>query len=347
MFHSASSATTFIIDTEGGLFGWGKNHEGQIGLGHRNTVPEPTRLLPDVVINRVCSGLQYTIAWDSNGNCYFAGDLGDMESSSWRLFEGLSDLQIVQVGCGSSHALFLDSEGGVWGSGGDSGGQLGLGGRKKTSLIRIPLENHLAVAVACGTQHSFIVDEDQQLWGCGRNNMHQLGLEDTSSVLEWKLIQTFDYLQMICGGSVLSMILLSSGEVLFTGHLGKTVSKQFTLVEEVPLCSKIVVGFAHCFLIDTDDQVWAIGNNHAGQLGVRHHEKTISNPVRVEFLDQCQHLFAGNGYSWAVDVDGHVLLFGYDQNLLVGVQPTCVDSIPPNSVLLPSCKTRIKSATFE
>ena len=131
------------------LLAFGLNHDGQLGLGHREDKPEPhiVRGLEGVRIAQVACGGGHSIVVASSGVMYAWGDnragqlgLGDREGRSTptallaveRWADGVAGVVgrpgITAVAAGLLHTLVATRGGMLWGFGSSCDGQLGLGG---------------------------------------------------------------------------------------------------------------------------------------------------------------------------------------------------------------------------
>lgn len=118
---SCGSSHTMVIDSNGVLYGFGSNESGQLGLVDQKDKSEPTVInsLRHVRISKVVCGSYFTMALSESGIVYAFG-----QNSNGQL--GLKtnesvitptpvplDVDIVDMACGFSHAIFLSDEGKV------------------------------------------------------------------------------------------------------------------------------------------------------------------------------------------------------------------------------------------
>eukprot|EP01127_Copromyxa_protea_P024380 TRINITY_DN956_c0_g1_i1.p1 TRINITY_DN956_c0_g1~~TRINITY_DN956_c0_g1_i1.p1 ORF type:complete len:529 (-),score=116.20 TRINITY_DN956_c0_g1_i1:17-1603(-) len=121
---------SFAITEDGKLFSWGVNDKRQLGLGHRCNEghPQLVKSLHNAgvkVVDLAC-GSQHVIVLSSTGRLYsfglgVFGQLGHGElfnETFPKLIQSVSDINIIQIACGSHHSLALSDEGDVysWGS---------------------------------------------------------------------------------------------------------------------------------------------------------------------------------------------------------------------------------------
>ena len=114
------------------------------------------------------------------GDNYY-GELGD-GSTTTRQSPVMIESNVVAVAAGAFHALFIRSDGSLWGMGNDLYGQLGLqvmGNEGVINPVQIVASN--VVAVAGGYGDSFFIKSDGSLWGLGENSSGQLGTGDLTT----------------------------------------------------------------------------------------------------------------------------------------------------------------------
>jgi Regulator of chromosome condensation (RCC1) repeat len=98
---------------------------------------------------------------------------------------------VTKLAAGFRHSLFLKSDGGLWGMGANSFGQLGDG----TSMGQDTPERIVSsgvTAIAVGNFHSLFLKSDGSLWGMGDNEAGQLGDgTQTDSSIPERIISNF------------------------------------------------------------------------------------------------------------------------------------------------------------
>jgi hypothetical protein len=165
--------------TVDGLYMWGLNDEGQLGLP-----PSEARVLalPRLISNAratfvsVACGAHHTVALTNNGRVFAWGlnSNGQVSSDRQRAFvdtptkvHGIERAQ--QIACGNVHAAALTSNGSCYTWGGNSHGQLGTE-RNDFDFphMVVPLaRTAFLTSVACGTHMTAVTDDmgDVYVWG--------------------------------------------------------------------------------------------------------------------------------------------------------------------------------------
>mmetsp|Transcript_5026 Transcript_5026/g.10453 ORF Transcript_5026/g.10453 Transcript_5026/m.10453 type:complete len:1130 (+) Transcript_5026:794-4183(+) len=186
---AARGAHTMALSMEGKVFSWGRNDEGQLGLGHRMPCKTPTEVAffseNRITVTKIACGRVHSVAICSDGFLYAWGDDDDgatglaadeavLEPRKVPTLSSVSD-----VACGSRHTLALVEDINVsaevtvprymsnqlfafgWGT----YGQLGTGERKTRSeptpvYFPAPIRSTQKVRIkdiACGYRHSLAV----------------------------------------------------------------------------------------------------------------------------------------------------------------------------------------------
>jgi len=218
-YHVLQTATgleyTLAIRSDGTLWSWGLNDNGQLGLGDTDYRHVPTMVpFPDGV-----SAWRYVSASagasQTQDGMYQMGQSGgfamaiDQDGQLWtwgngqdgRLGLGAGSLSAVNstpqmvtapavtpavewasVAGGSNHALGLDTEGRLWSWGGSIEGKLGLG---NVALAQYNVPQRVAnptgagaywTAVSAGVNHTVAIDSNGFMYGWGANGSGQLGI---------------------------------------------------------------------------------------------------------------------------------------------------------------------------
>lgn len=146
VFSSSSSCHLFLTLNSGELYSFGKNSNGQLGLGDKTTRIYPTQVK----------------------------------------VSDFSKYRVVKVATGKTHTLLVMSDGEIFCCGANNFGQIGMGDGKsqkddKDQFKMIPFG--LPVRdIACGEHHSLFCTRDGQLYAFGHPEFGQLGFGTTGMV---------------------------------------------------------------------------------------------------------------------------------------------------------------------
>jgi len=151
---------TLILDTEGSIWSFGLNLNGQLGLGHNKQINKPEKIQKfcQNKIKHIISESDISFAISENGESYMwpiknsAGNISYLPK-----FLNLPE-KISWITCGGGFAMFLNVNGMVYSMGRDNTyGQLGHGDtqpRLKPTLIEtFHLNNDRVSQISCGNKH--------------------------------------------------------------------------------------------------------------------------------------------------------------------------------------------------
>lgn len=96
------------------------------------------------------------------------------------LINHLKNLNIIQIGCGKGHSLFLTENNEVYACGNNERGQLGIGSRLKwckklPKPKKIVYDGPPVKKIGCGNEFSALLDTDGHLYMFGMSEFGQLG----------------------------------------------------------------------------------------------------------------------------------------------------------------------------
>ncbi len=165
---------TLGLKTDGTLWGWGRNHAGQLGDGTTAHRFAPVQIGSGKDWKAISAGGAHSCGLRIDGSLWSWGD-----NSHGRLGDGttVSSQTPKQVGhshdwkmvsAGYSHTLALKSAGSLWAWGSNSLGQLGNG---TTNLVATPVQIGSAtnwVWVGAGDCYSVALKADGSLWMWGQ-----------------------------------------------------------------------------------------------------------------------------------------------------------------------------------
>lgn len=181
----------FFIGSDGQLYAKGNNTWGQLGDGTTVTRDTPVviTLAPGVLPVAVGGGSSHSVAIGSDGQLYvwgynFNGQLGNGGSGSYYRASPLrlslpGGVAPTALAVGADFSLVLGADGKVYGWGGNSAGQLGLGSLNDSdglqpTAVRLPAGVPIT-AIAAGSGYGMARDASGRLFAWGANSAGQLG----------------------------------------------------------------------------------------------------------------------------------------------------------------------------
>jgi alpha-tubulin suppressor-like RCC1 family protein len=177
---------TVALKSDGTVWAWGQNGEGQLGNGTTSKALTPVQVpgLSDVI--QIAAGSSHTMALKSDGTVWTWGNGASGRLGTGGTVSKLSPVQAVisvsinQIAANGSHSLAIASDGTVWSWGHNSYGQLGDGSFSH-GLTPGAINLGSAISIGAGEVHSIALKADGTVWTFGRNVDSQLGNGTTTN----------------------------------------------------------------------------------------------------------------------------------------------------------------------
>lgn len=249
---------TMVVTGDGEVFSFGRNQNGQLGLGSRIDSMVPTKIgdLSGHSVESVACGAEHTVACTAAGKTFawgwgLYGNLGHGDNKD-RLHptevqcmteEGVF---IKTVACGWRHSCAVTNKGELYTFGWSKYGQLG---HRDNEIADKPkkvaaLEGKEVVNVSGGWRHTMASDSEGRIYACGWNQYGQVGDGRTQDVNTMTLIKALE------------------GETITT----------------------IRCGWRHSVAITASDRLYSWGRGVHGQLG-HPQRKDMHLPTHLSSLD--------------------------------------------------------------
>ena len=274
---------TVTLSDDGVVYSFGQNEHGQLGLGQEMYVPLPTPI---------------------------------------------SDIpQIKQIACGWGFTFFVDYEGLLWSCGKNNFTKLDVV-TKETNHFPKQIQNiPLVRSVACGLFHILIITNiDFQLWSCGHNSFGQLCLENNENQPNFQQT-SFSNISHVSLGCYQSLFQNYEGEIYSCGSnrdgelaLGHNVSPQLkpTLIPNLPSnIIQFICGNYHNLFLDSDGNVYSVGFNNHGQLGLGHYNNQ-NVLTQIPNIPPIKVVSCSANSSYLIDFDGNLWSFGLNSQGQLG-----------------------------
>ena len=294
------------LKSDGTLWAWGSNANGQLGIGTSDTLPHPTPIKlevdlvgdpqPDHDWTKIALGHSHTVALRSDGTLWTwgfnnEGQLGDGTTTTSLVplsvdadGDTFADNDWTDVAASDgSHTIALKSDGTLWAWGNNSDGQLGDGFTISSSY---PLEitdiGFGWVSGIAGENHTAGIKDDGTLWTWGNNSHGQLGVGDTSPrTLPVQVTTDTDWVSVVPRDT--HTVALKSNGTLWAwggnayGQVGDGSKDNNRLAPEVVRIPpnppdtdwvSFSVGYRHTAALKSNGTLWTWGRNQVGQLGL-------------------------------------------------------------------------------
>ena len=265
---------TITLSDDGTVHSFGRNHYRQLGLGHNNDISLPTPI-PNLP-------------------------------------------KINMVSCGQNFTVCVDHEGFIWSFGQNDGGQLGTGNITDFNVPQKIADIPPVVSVSCGLSHTLIITNDDNLWSWGNNDEGQLCHGNKLRSLK-PLKTSFSNISNISAGYCHSSFENNKGEIFSCGFnkygecgLGHFNHPQITpslILNLPPNIIHFVCGSYHSLFLDSEGNVFSVGNNVNGQLGLGHN--TDQNELnKIPNIPPIKTISCVGGSSYLIDFEGNLWTFG-------------------------------------
>ncbi|XP_047338143.1 ultraviolet-B receptor UVR8-like [Impatiens glandulifera] len=202
------------VTMEGEVQSWGRNQNGQLGLGttEDSLVPQKIEAFKGIPVKMVAAGAEHTAAVTEEGELYGwgwgrYGNLGLGDRTDRLIPEKVANVneeKMVIVACGWRHTISVSSSGALYTYGWSKYGQLGHGDFQDHLVPHRleALQGHFISAISGGWRHTMALTSDGELYGWGWNKFGQVGVgdnDDHCSPVQVKFPQEQKVVQISCG----------------------------------------------------------------------------------------------------------------------------------------------------
>ena len=333
---SAGGSHSLALGSDGNVYAWGYNYNGQLGDGTTSEQHAPVRV----------------------------------KTPDRKTYPDLpADFTYLQVSAGGNHSLALGSDGNAWAWGYNGSGQLGDGtssGQSTPVRVKTPDRktypdlpaDFTYLQVSAGASHSLALGSDGNVYAWGYNYNGQLGDGTTSEQHAPVRVKTpdrktypdlpadFTYLQVSAGGDH-SLAVGSDGYAWawgcnYYGNLGNNTASGYSDTNPVPVrvrdpanptdtskglqATQVSAGNHLSLAVGSDGNAYAWGWNYYGQLGNNSYSSSSvparvrdpANPTDTSKGLQATQVSARGDHSLAVSSDGNAYAWGYNGNGQLG-----------------------------
>ena len=293
----------------------GKEGKVYSKIGYPPEFADYSIYIPDPIID-ISGSTGHRAAVSNKGDIYIWGD-----NSCGRLGLGLDPNtyvkfptkipnlpKIVNVECGAYNTIFLTDKGEVYVCGSNIFGQLGFGdtvSRWIPSKIKgIPRMKK----ICCKEGHVAALAVTGQIYVWGTNFYGELGLGDTVHRSRPTPIPGFDNVINISLGEMRTTWVTNEGKAYIANHF--TVKSLYPVLIDGPSnIRKIACGSNHLAVITAEGEVYSMGKNWRGQLGLSHN-RDENELTKIPNLSKIINIFCGFDNTGAISQEGKLYVFG-------------------------------------
>ena len=271
-------------------------------------------------------GCQHTITLSNDGTVHSFGrnfeSLGLGHNEHVSLPTPIPNLpKIKMIACGAYFTVCVDYEGFVWSFGDNYKGQLGTGNTTKFNGPQKIEDIPPVLSVSCGSSHTLMITNDDNLWSCGRNEFGQLCLGDTEDRSKPQKTSFSNISKISAGGVGHSLFENNKGEIfacgfnLFgqcgLGHFNKLQITPSLILNLPPNIVHFVCGSQHNLFLDSEGNVFSVGYNYHGNLGLGH--KTNQNELnKIPNIPPIKVISCVGSSCFLIDFEGNLWSFGFN-----------------------------------
>ena len=290
-----SNGFIHALKSNGTVWGWGINNQGQLGDGTTTDRFRPVQTVGLTNVKALSAGDFFAAALKTDGTVWIWGVTSLLTSNTNFSFDttpvqltGINNVSAIAAG--GNHLLMLKTDKTLWAIGSNSMGELGDGTstRRTTPVQVVGLSN--VSHISPGSELSIARKEDGTIWAWGGNFNGQLGP--------------------------------NGGAMDFAAH------PNAIQVTGLPQIIEISAGRDFCLAVASDGTVWGWGNNGFFQLGSGSSVSQNPTPKQIPNFTNVAKVAGGNNHSVALKTDGTVWTWGSNADGQLG-DPSALGQMTP------------------
>jgi len=320
---------TLAMKTDGSLWAWGYNSDGELGDGTIIDKYTPVKVMENA--QSVSGGDNHTLAIKNDGSLWAWGYNGLGQLGDGTTIDKLAPIKVMDnvksVSAGAIHTVAIKNDGSLWAWGDNGYGQLGDGTRLENSTPIKVMNN--VVSVSAGYSHTLAIKTDGSLWAWGYNYFGQLG--DGTRLDKLTPVKVMENVVSVSAGNDYTLAIKTDGSLWVWGYNhggqlgdGTTINK-YTSVKVMENVASVSASTSHTLAIKNDGSLWAWGGNWDGQLG---DGTTITKLTPVKVMDNVVSVSAGGYHTLAIKNDGSLWAWGNNDFGQLGDGTTIEKSTP-------------------
>jgi alpha-tubulin suppressor-like RCC1 family protein len=215
-------------------------------------------------------------------------------------------------------ALYVRSDGSLWGRGINWDGELGDGTFDSPKPFELIVSNGVT-AVAATTAGSFFLKADGSLWGMGSDGLGQLG-DGRNNDTNRPVLIVPNGVRAVAAGQGATIFLKDDGSLWgfglnHNGELGDGAENNIVTRPEKIVAGGVVAiaaGQGHSLFIKNDGSLWGMGANDLGQLGLGTNINRSLRPTLI-VASNVTAVAAGEDHSLFIKSDGSLWAMGLNR----------------------------------
>ena len=341
---SGKSGANIISKTNGQLWGFGQNFNGELGIGIQNIQPTPIQIGTDTNWADFKLGETNAFGFKTNGELWAWGDNsnGQLGLNSYE-----NQLSPIKVGTstawkgvkyiGNKVSFVTKTDGRTFATGTDK-----INIIKDTSEDLKPsifVDENVQNFYDIGGGTILYIKTNGTINGYGDNSNGELGQGDkVEKSTKVQLGVDTDWESMKANND--SVLAIKEDGTLWgwgansSGYLGVGDTSERLTPTQIGVATdwkEVVLGAEHALAIKDDGTLWAWGENYEGELGNGASGTTELAPIQVGVATDWKKIYAGEFYSFAIKTNNTLWAWGYNDQGQLGVGNT-VDRTSPTQV---------------
>lgn len=358
---------SLALTSDGKIYAWGNNYNGQLGLGDTTARSTPTLIISDLVFTDIQCGYKFSVAITDDGSVYSwglnssgqlgVGDSTTKETPTKAQFPEGVIITMISIGIAYSssssngYCLAIDSNKNAWAWGAGSNYVTGLNNTLSKSIPeQVHGENNTGTLnnikyIYAGYRFSTAIDIDGNIYAWGSNEFYGFGKESLASSysigypLKTNILSNIN--TIICGYGC-NFAISNDNRVYGWGistssYLGNDES-QYSPEQKVPIeinytnSKKIldvaIAGYSNVIILNEDGDIYGFGYDI----------NPSCEPIKININERIKRIFSGDDCFFALGESGSLYSWGrnYHGQLGAGTAVSSTYDATIRTVLLPS-----------
>jgi len=323
---------TIAIKTDGSLWAWGENEDGQLGDGTTIYRLSPVRVGTESNWAFVSLGLRHSVAIKTDGSLWAWGSnshsqIGDgTESDRHSPVRIGTDYDWASISAGEHFTVAIKKDGSIWGWGSNTFSQFGTStGEEKNTPTRIDSGNNWAF-VSAGIYHILAIKTDGSLWVWGEVYVKNGRETRRLTIARPTQVGTATDWASVSAGEAANSVAIKTNGTLWDWRdngIGKFVNGVYNdpvqIGDDTDWLS-VSASRYNKMAIKKDGSLWALGELGSyvfdpGSLDLTPILEYGDVPIRIWGNTSWAYTSAGDWFSFAIMKDGSLWAWGQNDTL--------------------------------